>query len=273
MNNIQQMKELLDLAKNRKIGDSAQQEKKVIEQQEPNPTVKKENQLAIQQLDSVVDLGNGIYQSSEFYQLMRPDEDTYDTIKLTPEEVEKVKRQLRKNRTTIVQSTALICPGDKCEFQLDCPLSMLGKAPIGKQCPIELELLAQWTQQYMYEFNVDMDNFTEIGLITELAECNLFERRANLILARYCPTMTKLEVVAIDESGKPAEQEMIAKHWELKERVKNRRDKIYKQLMATRDSKVKLKAIQTTQQQTTVMQQIANIRTQLDKIQQTRKQD
>ena len=78
--------------------------------------------------------------------------------------------------------------------------------------------------------------------------------------------MTVLDVVAVDSSGNAIQAETIAKAWELKERIKSRRDKILKQLMATRDAKVKLKAIQTNQQQVSVLQQMASIKEKMEQM-------
>ena len=258
MNQLQQIQSLFEITKK----PVAEQEKPtVIKEEKPIKT-----EIAVRKLDAVIELGNGVITTSEFHQLIRPDADTYDTILLTEEEEIKVRKSLSRSRSQIVGSTAMICSGDKCEFGHECPLLQIGKAPLQKPCPIELELLAQWTQQYMFEFDVQMDNFTELGLVTELAECNLFERRANLTLGKHSPTMTVLDVVAVDSSGNAIQAETIAKAWELKERIKSRRDKILKQLMATRDAKVKLKAIQTNQQQVSVLQQMASIKEKMEQM-------
>ena len=256
LDEMNRMKQLLDVAKRQ---TSAEQQEIPTVKEEPTLTTTNSS-VAIKRLDAVVDLGNGVLTTSDFYQQIRPDIDTYDTIKLTPEEELRVKKSLSRSRTSIVGSSAMICSGNQCPFRNECPLAQIGKTPIGKQCPIELELLAQWTQQFMHEFGVEMDNFTELGLITELAECNLYERRTNLHMANTSPTMTILDVIGVDAKGNAIEGESISKSWEIKERIKNRRDKILKSLMATRDAKVKLKAIQTNQQQVNVLSHLAEMR-------------
>ena len=72
----------------------------------------------------------------------------------------------------------------------------------------------------MHEFGVEMDNFTELGLITELAECNLYERRTNLHMANTSPTMTILDVIGVDAKGNAIEGESISKSWRSKRRLK-----------------------------------------------------
>ena len=263
LDEMNRMKQLLDLAKKQ----STSAEQKEIPIVKENSTMETtSSQVAIKRLDAVVDLGNGVLTTSDFYQQIRPDVDTYETIKLTPEEELKVRKSLSRQRTSIVGSSAMICSGDKCPFKNECPLAQIGKTPIGKQCPIELELLAQWTQQFMHEFGVEMDNFTELGLITELAECNLYERRTNLHMANTAPTMTILDVIGVDAKGNAIEGESISKSWEIKEKIKNRRDKILKSLMATRDAKVKLKAVQASQQQVSVLAHLAEMKEKMAKL-------
>ena len=56
----------------------------------------------------------------------------------------------------------------------------------------------------MSEFEVDPENHSEVGMITELAELDIYDLRASMILSRpECADMTKDVVVGVDGEGKP----------------------------------------------------------------------
>jgi len=100
--------------------------------------------------------------------------------------------------------------------------------------------MAFWTERYMKEFEVDPENYSEVGMITELVELDIYDLRASMILARpECAELTKDRVVGIDREGKPILNKEIHKAWELKERVKKRKQKILESLVGTRKEKYK----------------------------------
>jgi hypothetical protein len=116
----------------------------------------------------------------------------------------------------------------------------IGKVPVGRKCPLETELMAFWTARYMKEFEVDPEIHSEVSMITELAELDIYDVRASMILSRpECAELTKDVVVGVDSEGKPIVNKEINKAWELKERVKKRKQKILESLVGTRKEKYK----------------------------------
>ena len=92
----------------------------------------------------------------------------------------------------------------------------------------------------MSEFEVDSKIHSEVGMITELVELDIYDLRASMILARpECAEMTKDLGVGVDEEGKPIVNKEVHKAWELKERVKKRKQKIFESLVGTRKEKYK----------------------------------
>lgn len=107
-------------------------------------------------------------------------------------------------------------------------------------CLVESQLIEYWTEQFIEEFDVSIESFTEMHLVSELAELNIYELRATKNLALNNATLLQTVVAGVDVSGNVLENEGIAKSFELKERIKKTRMKILDALMATRKERAKL---------------------------------
>ena len=121
----------------------------------------------------------------------------------------------------------------------NCPYYQEDKAPLGLPCLVESNLLYFYTSQYMEEFDVDQSRFTELHLIGELAEFDIYEMRATKLIAEKYPTMISDVVMGFDSDGNAIINEDISKVFELKERLKKSRMKILETLMATRKERAK----------------------------------
>jgi hypothetical protein len=116
----------------------------------------------------------------------------------------------------------------------------IGKPPLAKPCLVESQLIHYWTEQYIDEFNVDPSNITELHMVSELAEFNIYEMRVTKYLAENHPTLLQDVVVGVDASGNVIENQDISKAFELKDRIKKNRMKVLEALMATRKEKMKV---------------------------------
>jgi hypothetical protein len=185
---------------------------------------------------------DGKVTESKMFHFLGLDPEEYGHILLTAEEARKVHYRLQGAKWGgAAAKVPLYCGGDKiCPFAHECPFVEIDKVPVGRKCPIEMELLAFWTSRYMKEFEVDPENHSEVGMITELAELDIYNLRASMILARpECAEMTKDVVVGVDDKGEPIVNKEVHKAWELKERVKKRKQKILESLVGTRKEKYK----------------------------------
>jgi hypothetical protein len=185
---------------------------------------------------------NGMVTESKMFDFLGLDPENYGHILLTAEEARKVHYRLQGVKWGgAVAKVPLFCGGEKiCPFAQDCVFVEISKVPVGRKCPIEVELMAFWTARYMSEFEVDPGNHSEVGMITELVELDIYDLRASMILARpEFADMTKDVVVGVDRDGKPIVNKEVHKAWELKERVKKRKHKILESLVGTRKEKYK----------------------------------
>ena len=185
---------------------------------------------------------DGKVTESKMFDFLRLDPEEYGHIVLTAEEARKVHYRLQGVKWGgAAAKVPLYCGGEKiCPFAQECAFVEIRKVPVGRKCPIEVELMAFWTTRYMKEFEVDPENHSEVGMITELAELYIYDVRASMILSRpECAEITKDVVVGADSEGKPIVNKEIHQAWELKERVKKRKQKILESLVGTRKEKYK----------------------------------
>ena len=185
---------------------------------------------------------DGKVTESKMFDFLGLDPEEYGHILLTAEEARRVHYRLQGVKWGgAAAKVPLYCGGEKiCPFALECPFVEVGKVPVGRKCPIEVELMVFWTARYMKEFEVDPDNHSEVGMSTELAELDVYDLRASMILSRpECADMTKDVVVGVDSQGKPIVNKEVHNAWELKERVKKRKQKILESLVGTRKEKYK----------------------------------
>jgi hypothetical protein len=179
---------------------------------------------------------------SDMFKFLQLDPEEYGDIVLTAEDARRVHgRLIGVKWGGAAAKVPLYCGGEEiCPFKNDCPFVEIGKIPVGRKCPIEVELIAYWTARYMEEFDVDPDNQSELSLITELAELDIYDYRCSMILSRAeNAELTQHIVVGVDADGRPIYNEDIHKAFELKERVKRRKDKILEALVGTRKEKYK----------------------------------
>jgi len=185
---------------------------------------------------------------SKMFKFLQLDPELYGDIAIKAEEAQLIHRRLIGVKWGgAAAKVPLMCGGASvCPFQIECPFVELEKktgerkVPVGRKCPIEMELIAYWTSKYIDEFGVDTNNQSEVSLITELAELDIFDYRCSMILSRAeNAEMTQEVTVGMDTEGNPISNEEIHKAWELKERVKNRKQKILESLVGTRKEKYK----------------------------------
>ena len=177
---------------------------------------------------------------SKMFDFLQLDPEEYGYIVLTAEDARRVDgRLIGVKWGGAAAKVPLMCGGEEiCPFVDDCPFVEIGKVPVARKCPIEVELIAYWTAKYMEEFGVDPDNQSEVSMITELAELDIYDCRCSMILSQPDNAeLTQQIVVGVDAEGRAIYNEDVHKAWELKERVKKRKDKILEALVGTRKEK------------------------------------
>lgn len=186
---------------------------------------------------------SGKLTKSNYFRFLNLDLDDYSDIQMTPHQAKRISSHLNKLSTGSHAMVPLSCSGPSCPFASHCVLQKEGLAPLGRQCLPEVHLLKKYSVQYFEEFDVNPDNFTEVGYISELAELMILEMRLNMNLARpENATLMIDEPVGADREGVPIYKLAISPMIELKEKLSNRRMKIVKLMVGDRQEKYKKEA-------------------------------
>jgi diphthamide synthase subunit DPH2 len=115
----------------------------------------------------------------------------------------------------------------------------LVKFHYGKACLMEAQLIEYWMAQYFEEFDVNPERITEVHLISELAELDIYEMRVTKYLAENHQTLLQEVMTGVDPAGNVISNLEVSRAFDLKERLKKQRMKVLEALMATRKEKIK----------------------------------
>jgi len=186
---------------------------------------------------------DGTLTKSQYFKFLDYDLDDYDDIYLTPSDARRLYNHLSRLSTGGAAVVPLYCAGDKCPFASSCPLQRAGRAPVLKVCPIEGQLIKEYTRRYANEFSIDPENWTEVGYVNELAEIDIYLIRLKQIIAR--PENAELvteQAVGVTTDGRPIVQKQISPYLDQMERFQNRKSKIIKLMVGDRQEKYKKQA-------------------------------
>lgn len=183
---------------------------------------------------------DGTITKDNYLKNLEADTSIYENMNFTEEEMKAVAYAMKRQTSGINSAVPIRCTGDMCPFKASCPYMAIGKPPLAKPCLVEAQLVHYWTEQYIDEFNVDPSNITELHMVSELAEFNIYEMRITKYLAENHPTLMQDVVVGVDNNGNVIENQEISKAFDLKDRIKKNRMKVLESLMATRKEKMKI---------------------------------
>ena len=183
---------------------------------------------------------DGALSRSGYFNMLEFDKSKYSDIVFTEAEAKKISMSLRTMSTGINAAVPMICAGSQCAFAIGCPYVEAGKPPVARPCLVEGQLITYWTKQFIEEFDVDVGSFTEVQLVSELAEFNIYELRVTKYLADKHPTLMQDVITSVDNTGEIIENQEISRAFDLKERIKRNRMKVLEALMATRKERVKI---------------------------------
>jgi hypothetical protein len=209
--------------------------------------------VALVKLDGTLIKKDGTQEKSNFFDFLQIQPDDYSDMSWTPEEANRIKKQLQRLSTGASAALPITCGGpaicpfaDRCVFvvedkkrKLEDPLAKQ-ITPVGKQCLVELNLLDEWTRLYIEEYGIEPDTFTEFQMVRELAEIELMLWRLNNNMAK--PEHSQLvqeTIVGITKEGTPLTRWEVSAFFEAKERLQNRKSRLVKLMVGDRQEKYK----------------------------------
>ena len=254
-----------------------QAEKETAKSQEVSVVIESEKKISVTQIEPEIKLpvgyigltgisikDDGVITKDQHMAKLSIDAEKYGNIVLTQEEATQVMKQMKRMTSGVNSVVALRCTGDMCAFKNSCVYYEIGKPPLGKSCLVEAQLIEYWTAQYFEEFNVDPSRVTEVHLISELAELDIYEMRVTKYLAENHPTLLQEMMTGVDAAGNVISNLDISRAFDLKERLKKQRMKVLEALMATR--KEKIKAVSVVSGSTDTATKIAELKDKLDRL-------
>lgn len=156
-----------------------------------------------------------------------------------PEEIVKASNELFDRRFTsrFWSKIPMIC-STSCNFAKDgeCALS---KKPTGSQCPEELAFLSLLMRRYMEDLNVTTADMASLSMIRDLCDVEIQLMRKAGIMAREDIIQ---EEPILDGKGIPTDYTRLTEHpiAGYQEKLWKRKGEILKQLVATREAKLKV---------------------------------
>jgi hypothetical protein len=188
-----------------------------------------------------------------FFQFLGNNLDDYSDIVMDVPTAKKVHQHLLKLSTGSAAMAPMYCGGARCPFASRCPLVQMktekgvnpthGRAPVGRQCIIEVELMKHWIIQYVQEYDVDPNNFTEVAYVNELAEIEILLMRLNMNLAKVENAELVIDQnVGISQTGEAIVQKQLSPFMQQKEALQNRRSRIIKLMVGDRQERYKKEA-------------------------------
>lgn len=206
-------------------------------------TTKNREKKSLVSLGGVAETESGKLTKSNYFRFLGHDLDDYTNIKFTPQEAKRIHSHLSKLSTGSTAMVPLFCGGDICPFKERCPFFAMDKAPIGKQCILEVQTLKEFTIRYFNEFDVDPNNWTEVGYVNELAEIDIYLSRLKYLVAK--PENAELiieQTVGMSQQEIPIIQKQLSPYMEQMEKLNNRKSKIIKLMVGDRQEKYKKEA-------------------------------
>jgi hypothetical protein len=163
-------------------------------------------------------------------------------MQLTEDEKKVIVKGVQKKLTGLTASVPVTCYGDDCPFKASCPLHQIGKAPVGETCPIEAMVLDLYTKRYLDEFEVQVDNFSEVTTMTMLAATHIMEMRGFMAIGKddqnKSPDGIIKNVVGFTPEEDPITQYQEHPGYAIIERAWKWRTKLFESLGAMRKDKV-----------------------------------
>jgi hypothetical protein len=223
-------------------------------------TLPKGDKFALVSFDGTGITEQGNVVKHNWFKGMEIDSGAYSGLMLTPKEAQALKAAHQRTKIGSSIASVMTCQGPSCPIAGICPFMKLQKeidtsgevrsvVPIGKLCPVEQDIMFNTVSRLSVEFGVgdEPGSFTDQRILLELGEIEVLEHRMNGVLATKYPELSEQKLVSVieDELGiKENYVKDIADAMKVKEKLWARKDKLRKELVATRLEQRKLAALE-----------------------------
>ena len=216
--------------------------------------VPKGDKMALVKFDGTAITEQGNVVKHSWFNGIALDSGAYADILLTPTEARQLKTAHQRMKSGASAASILTCYGASvCPMARICPyvaaqdeIDRRGEdrrvVPVGKKCPVEQDIMVNTLQRLADEFEITdrVGSYTDQRFALELAEIEVLEHRINTVLSTDPElqglTEEKLVSSIITKSGDQQDNYVkdMADLLKVKEKLWARKDKIRKELVATR---------------------------------------
>lgn len=211
------------------------------------------DKIAIARADGTAITEKGNLVAHDWFKNLDTSSGAYASLELTAAEARALSTARNILKTGASAAQIMTCHGPQiCVIANSCPLVQIQRGvdregggrnvvPVGKKCPFETEVFSNTVESLAREFSVGdtQQDFTDQQVVLELAEIAVLEYRVNSQLANDPQlqglTEDKLTSIVQTTAG-PVENYVkdVADLVKIKEKLSNRKDKLRKELVATR---------------------------------------
>lgn len=191
-----------------------------------------------------------------------PKEQFLDEIKETLEDhlpeqwnkkdIEELKDSLTSNKmkSSIFSAIPMVCR-PTCPFLDTCEYAKKGTAPFqlsksnkksDGRCIYELAIVASFMGDYIEQLEIDVTNWVEMSQVRDLVDQEVQLLRKTKYLAKE--DFIQENVVGVDEDGDPIMKKDLHQAVYYEDKIHKRRTQMFKQILATRESRVKANSMQ-----------------------------
>lgn len=130
----------------------------------------------------------------------------------------------------------MMCKGSGCPYASVCPILDAGGDPKGQRCPLEIGIVLKKFDEYTEYFHVDDEDVVDMGLIKDLVDYDVQLFRAENRIAMEGDFLEDV-IITVTDSGQEITNKQVSKAAEYKERIMNKKHKVFELMNSTRKDK------------------------------------
>lgn len=142
-----------------------------------------------------------------------------------------------KVKTMMYAAIPMRCQAAKCPYADTCPLQQKNIAPEGLPCPIELQIVKTFMEDYVREFQVNPNSLGEMSMIRDLVDQEVQHMRKTRILAQE--HFIQENPVGVDHEGRVVTAPSLHNAVAYEDAILKRKERLRNAFLATREAKAK----------------------------------
>ena len=167
-------------------------------------------------------------------------EELRNDLTLTGSQVLQLMRFTADRTFGMAQTVPINCQASNCDFSEICLYNKIGIATETCTCPKEGEVITRMVPQLIKDLEVDSENYLELNMVQEYVDAIIQEHRSQKYLAISNDIVPR--TIAIDQTtGLPIYQDDSAPSLLNKEKAQRKKERLRKELVATREGRLKYK--------------------------------